>query len=222
MYDLVYLVDGIVKVSDSTMQLTEFKEFKRYDRSEKNVFFDKSMMYIFYVYKVFGIDKENISPLYNLPESQRKIITCKSYTKPYTLDDFEQNKWVQQCVDAYLHYSRTQSERLLDAFKEDLNKFISYVETIPLTIKKTVQVEIQIPDGNNGMKPDYIDTEIEIPNLEIRLKALKDAQAYKEMYTKWEQQVLKDKKSKQTQSKLFEDVEKIAPIDVGEISLSSE
>ena len=75
MNDLIYLEDNKIKVSDSAMQIQEFKDFKRYDRSEKNNFFDKAMAYIFFVYKVFGYDKENISPFANLPLNLNIVIT---------------------------------------------------------------------------------------------------------------------------------------------------
>lgn len=202
MQDLVYLEDGKVKVSESAMQIQEFKDFKRYDRSEDNKFFDKTMVYIFYVYKVFGTDKENISYLANLPLSQRKVIATKSHTAPYTLMDFETNERVCKCIESYLLYSRTQSERLLDAFKEDLAKYISFVETIPLTINAQVKIKVLNPVTE---LEEWTTIEVPVSNIEERMKALKAGQDYKEMYSKWEQQVGRDQKIKQSQSRLLED-----------------
>jgi ASC-1-like (ASCH) protein len=205
MNDLIYLEDGKVKVSESAMQIQEFKDFKRYDRSANGVFFQKAMNYIFFVYKVFGSNKENKSYLSNLPLSQRKIIATKTHCQPYSLSDMEESKYVKACVEAYLLYSRTQSERLLDALKEDLNRYIEYVETIPLEIKKTVNVEVNYNDSEGNRRTDIVPVEVEIPNVEVRLKGVKDVQTYREMYSKLEQQADRDQKIKQTQSRLFED-----------------
>lgn len=202
MHDLIYLEDKSVKVSDSAMQIQEFKDFKRYDRSANGVFFDKAMAYIFYVYKVFGSETEQVSYLYNLPLSQRKLITTKSHTAPYTLSDFEENKYVQKCVEAYLLYARTQNERLLDSLKEDLAKFTSYVEEIPMTITKQVSVRVKVP-GEDRIETAYVD--VEIPNTKTRLDALKDVQNYRDMYNKLEQQTRSDQKIKVQQARLLED-----------------
>lgn len=205
MNDLIYLEDGKVKVSESAMQIQEFKDFKRYDRSDNGAFFQKAMNYIFFVYKVFGSNKESKSYLSNLPLSQRKIIATKTHCQPYSLSDMEESKYVKACVEAYLLYSRTQSERLLDALKEDLNRYIEYVETIPLEIKKTVNVEVNYNDSKGNRRTDIVPVEVEIPNVEVRLKGVKDVQTYREMYSKLEQQADRDQKIKQTQSRLFED-----------------
>lgn len=220
MNDLIYLEDNKIKVSDSAMQIHEFKDFKRYDRSEKNNFFDKAMAYIFFVYKVFGYDKENISPFANLPLNQRKLIASRKYISPYTLEDMETSKYVQQCVECFLHYSRTQAERLLDSFKEDVDKYISYVETIPTVIKKTMKYEFEIP-GSNGQH-DTVDIEIEIPNIQTRMDALKSAQQYREMYLKWQLQVNKDNNIKRARGKLFENPEDIKKIDTSGFPISNE
>ena len=205
MNDLIYLEDGKVKVSDSAMQIQEFKDFKRYDRSDNGVFFQKAMNYIFFVYKVFGGSKENKSYLSNLPLSQRKIIAAKTHCQPFTISDMESSKYVKACVDAYLLYSRTQSERLLDALKEDLNKFIEYVETIPLEIKKMVNVDVKYNDEKGNERIEIVKVEVDIPNVKVRLQSVTDVQTYREMYSKLEQQADRDQKIKQTQSRLFED-----------------
>ena len=96
------------------------------------------------------------------------------------------------------------SERLLDALKEDLNRYIEYVETIPLEIKKTVNVEVNYNDSKGNRRTDIVPVEVEIPNVEVRLKGVKDVQTYREMYSKLEQQADRDQKIKQTQSRLFE------------------
>ena len=205
MNDLLYLEDGKVKVSEAAMQIQEFKDFKRYDRSDNGIFFVKAMNYIFFTYKVFGDAKENKSYLSNLPLSQRKIIAANTHCKPYTAADMEDNKYVKACIEVYLLYSRTQAERLLDALKEDLNKYIQYVETIPLEINKTVNVEVSYNDKEGKVVTDIVPVQVEIPNVEVRLNAVKNVQTYREMYTKLEQQAGRDQKIKQTQAKLFED-----------------
>jgi len=202
MHDLIYLEDKSVKVSDSAMQIQEFKDFKRYDRSKDGIFFDKAMIYIFFVYKVFGSDSEQVSYLSNLPLSQRKMVAAKSHTSPYTLSEFEENKYVQKCVEAYLLYARTQNERLLDSLKEDLAKYTSYVEEMPMVITKSVPVRVKVP-GEDRFESTTVD--VEIPNTKARLDALKDVQTYRDMYNKLEQQTRNDQKIKVQQARLLED-----------------
>lgn len=202
MQDLVYLEDGKVKVSESAMQIQEFKDLMRYDRSDDKKFFDKAMVYIFYVYKIFGAETENVSYMANLPLIQRKVRATEKHTAPYTITDFETSERVVKCIEAYLLYSRTQSERLLDAFKEDLAKYITFVESIPLTLNATVKIQVKNPVSE---EMEWTTIQVPVSNIEERMKALKSAQDYKEMVSKWEQQATRDQKIKQGQSRIFED-----------------
>lgn len=211
MHDLLYLEDGKVKLSESAQQIQEFIDFKRYDRSDDKVFFWKAMNYIYYVYKVFGADGEAVSYLHNLPLSQRKVLAVQSHCSPYTLHQMEENKWVQGCVNAYLLYSRTQNERLLDAFKDDLAKYIAYVETIPLELMGKAKVK-----GINPNTGDYEDmlVEVPVPNIQPRLDALKSAHEYRKMYLEWEKLAQKDMKVKRSQARLFEDEKVVKTINI--------
>jgi len=220
MHDLIYFEDGKVKVSEQAMQIQEFKDFKKYDRSTDCQFFEKAMNYIFYVYKVFGSEKEHVSYLANLPLSQRKIVACKTHTGVYRMEQFEESKWVIKCVEAFLLYSRTQSERLLDALKEDLSKFTSYIETIPVDIEKTIKIDTIIPGTEESTT---IPVDIKIANAKERLEALKNVQIYREMYLKLEKQATNDLRNKQrTQARLFEDREVVSKISTDGFPLSNE
>lgn len=208
MDDILYLEDGKVKVSDTGMQIPEFKEYKQYDRSVNKEDFFLSMTYIFYVYKVFGNTK-NMSPLSNMPIKQRQVFACKNYTKGKSVDYFESHKYTRRCVDAYQTYCRTQSERMLDTFKQDVEDFIIYVQSIPTTITKKVWVQARVP-GEDRYEP--VEVEVEIPNLDVRMTTLKKAMDYKELFAKWEKESKKDGERKNMQTKLYErpqDVEKI-------------
>lgn len=201
--DYLYLEDGIVKVSEMTMQIPEFKDFRRYDTSVNKVFFGKAMAYIYYVYKVFG---EERSYLQNSPLHQRRQQTVKQHTGTYkSISDFEENDWVKKCIDSYLLYSRTPNEIMFDALKEDIEHYINYVQTIPVTIKKTIKVphkELD-EDGETNIIRMH-DVEIEIPNIKERLEALKQASDLNEYYLKLLSEVKKDGKKKNNATRIFE------------------
>lgn len=212
--DYLYLEDGIVKVSEMAMQIPEFKDFRRYDTSLNKVFFNKAMAYIYYVYKVFGDEQ---SYLKNSPIQQRRQETVKHKTSPYKkISDFEDNEWVKKCIDSYLKYSRTINEIMFDALKEDLEKYINYVQTIPHTIKKTIKVPKEILDEDDSTGKTTIvrmfDVEIEIPNTKERLEALKQASDLNEYYNKLLAEVKKDGRKKRTSTRIFEDQKEVAKI----------
>ena len=207
--DFLYIEENKVKVTEEGMQIPEFKEFKRYDKSTNKSFFDYAMSYIFYVYKVFGDDR---SYLHNAPLHQRRVQTVKHHCGPHKeIDIFEKNEWVRNCIDAYLEYSRTRSERLFDALKNDIEKYIEYVESIPHTIKKTVNIE-----RKEGDFIQMIPVEIDIPNTQERLKALKEAKELDELYQKYLKDVQKDGKEKKLRGKRFED-----PIEAKKVTLNT-
>lgn len=210
MDDILYVKDYQVCVSDTGMQIPEFKDFKKYDRSKDN-FFQTAMTYIFYVYKVFG-DTKNMSCYSNLPLKQRQLYTVRNKTIGYDIEDFEDNTRVRKCIDAYLELSRTQAERLLDAFKGDLEEYIKFVQDIPLTLKGKAPVRVQVP-GEDRMESTFVD--VDVPNIETRMKALKEAQAYKEMYSKWDKQARRDGDIKATQGRMFENPDQVKKIDLG-------
>lgn len=213
--DFIYLEDNQVKVSDMAMQIPEFKDFKRYDTSTNKVFFNCAMSYIFYVYKVFG---DNKSYMYNLSLPQRKSNTVKRHTGLYkNLSDFEDNKWVSKCVEAYLRYSRTRSEVLFDALKEDIDHYIDYVQNIPHYIHKKVKVPVKRLNEDNMIEEMMVDIEVEVANTRDRLEALKQAKDLDDLYKRSLADVMKDAKAKKTNSRMFED-----PVEVKKISIPEE
>lgn len=208
MDDILYLEEGKVKVSDTGMQIPEFKDYKQYDRSVNKEDFYLAMTYIFYVYKIFGNTK-NMSPYSNMPLKQRQVYTCKNHTKGKGVDYFESNTRIKHCIDAYTTYSRTQAERMLDTFKQDMEDFIIYVQSIPTTITKTVVVRAQVPGED---RYENVDVEIDIPNLDIRMSTLKKAIDYQNMFNKWAKDAKNDGIKKNEQTRLYErpqDLEKV-------------
>lgn len=202
MHDLVYLENGKIIVSDSAMQIQEFVDFKRYDRSEGKNFFEKAMAYIYFVYKVFGLEGENVSYLRNLPLAQRKIIAVRDHCKPYTLHDMEENRRVGGCVQAYINYSYTAVDRLLDAYKSDVDKYVQYVQTIPLELTAEKRVVYKDPNTNEDVSTTIT---VNIPNIQERMSALKSAQEYSKLFLEWSKQSQRDQKIKRSQARLFED-----------------
>ena len=218
MDDILYLEDGKVKISDTGMQIPEFKEFKQYDRSVNKEDFYLSITYIFYVYKVFGNTK-NKSPFSNMPFKQRQVYTCKNYTKGKSVDYFESHKYTRRCAEAYERYCRTQAERMLDTFKQDVDDFIIYVQSIPTTITKKVYVNAKVPGED---RYEQVEVEVEIPNLDIRMKTIKDAQAYQELFIKWEKTTKKDGERKNMQTKLYERPEDMEKVPMDGFTIASE
>jgi len=220
--DFLYVENGQVKVSDMAMQIPEFKDFKRYDSSTNKVFFNCAMSYIFYVYKVFG---ENRSYMYNMSLPQRKAKAVKHHTGTYkNLSDFEDNKWVRACVEAYLLYSRTRSEVLFDALKNDIDRYIDYVQNIPHSFKKTVKVGVNVLNEDNKLEERLMDVEVEVANTKERLEALKQAKDLDDLYKRSLADVNKDAKLKKVNSRRFEnpvEVSKIV-IDDNEFPISAE
>lgn len=216
MDDFLYLENGEVKISDVAMEIPEFKDFKRYDSSTNKVFFNKSMAYIFYVYQVFGSQR---SPLRNRPLPQRRKEAVQHYTGTYkNVSDFEKNKWVKNCIESYLKYSRTQNENMFDALKDDIEHFIELVNNTPHTIKQKVTVYHKIA-GDDFETP--IDVMIEVPNSEARFKLLKQASDLNDLFQKKQLDVEKDAKTKKNVGiRLFESKEstKDIPLDTFPIS----
>lgn len=202
MHDLVYLENGKIFVSESAMQIQEFIDFKRYDRSEGKAFFEKAMAYIYFVYKVFGLEGENVSYLHNLPLAQRKIIAVRDHCKPYTLHDMEENRWVNGCVQAYMNYSYTAADRLLDAYKTDVDKYVQYVQSIPIEHTAEKKVVYKDPVTNEDMTTTIT---INVPNIQERMSALKSAQEYSKLFLEWSKQSQRDQRIKRSQARLFED-----------------
>lgn len=212
--DFLYIEDGQVKVSDMAMQIPEFKDFRRYDTSTNKVFFYSTMSYIYYVYKVFGQEK---SYLFNLSLPQRKSNCVKRHTGSYKkVSDFDGNKWVDLCVEAYLRYTRTRSEILFDALKDDIDRFTDYVQSIPHSIKKIVKTSIKVLGDDNLPEERIIDVEIEIANTKERLDALKQAKDLDDLYKRSLADVLKDGKRKKTMAHMFEDVDQVKRINIPE------
>jgi len=203
MDDFIYLEDGVVKVSDMAMEIPEFKDFKRYDSSTNKVYFGKAMSYIYFVYKVFGEEK---SYIYNLPLAQRKKLTVQHHTGTYKkIADFDDNDWVQKCVAAYLKYSRTANEKLFDALKDDIDRFIDYVQNVPHTFKKKIVVYRKDPEHDDEQIP--YDIEIDVPFVEGRIKALTQASELDKLFREKLIDVNKDAKKKKGAStvRLMED-----------------
>lgn len=212
MSEFLYTEDGVVKVSDMAMQMPEFKDFRRYDMSTNKVFFYSAMSYIFYVYQVFGDDR---SYMFNMPLQQRKLKAVRHHTGTYKkLSDFEDNKWVKKCVEAYLLYSRTRSEVLFDALKEDIDRYIDYVQSIPHAIIKTVTVPVKVKEGGKTTT-EYREVEIEVANTKERLEALKQAKDLDDLYKRSLADVMKDAKIKKVNSRRFEN-----PVEVSKIAIS--
>lgn len=214
--DYLYLEDGIVKVSEMAMQIPEFKEFRRYDTSTNKVFFNKAMAYIYYVYKVFGDEQ---SYLKNSPIQQRRQQAVRHHTGSYkNVSDFEGNQWVVSCIESYLKFSRTRSEIMFDTLKDDIDRYIDSVQKIPHTIKKTIKVPYKVldeddPDGVNTIVKMF-DVEIDIANTKERLEALKQASDLNDYYNKLQLDVNKDSKKKGSMTRLFEDKDKVAKIQI--------
>ena len=215
--DFLYLDDGKVKVTETGMQIPEFKKFLQYDRSDNKTFFKAAMSYIFYVYKIYG-DIENRSCYHLLPLHQRKIQTVKHYTSKWNkISDFDENTYVLDCINAYLNLSRTQSEKVFDALKTDLDEFINFVSTIPHAYKKTVTVYKKEPTEVEG---EFIErgypVEVEVANTKERLEAIKQAKDLSDLYKRNLADVMKDQKEKKAQSRMFEN-----PNEVKRISIDS-
>jgi len=216
MDDILYLDEkGNVCISKTGMSIPEFKEFKKYDRKD---LFDVAIAYIFYVYKIFG-ESKNKSYLSNLPLKQRQVYTCKNHTKGFGIEHFESNTYVKKCIDAYLLYTRTQAERLLDSFKEDVDKFITYVEHIPIEKKGIANVRVKVPDEDRW---ETCPVDVVIPNIDERMETIIKAQKYKENFHKWEKDVDKDRKTKNTQARIFENKEDVEKITIHNIPMASE
>lgn len=212
--DFLYIEEGQVKVSDMAMQIPEFKDFKRYDTSTNKVFFSCAMSYIYYVYKVFG---EERSYLFNLSLPQRKSNAVKRHTGAYReVSDFDGNKWVDLCVEAYLRFTRTRSEILFDALKDDIDRFTDYVQDIPHSIKKKVKTSVKVLGDDNLPEDRIIDVDIEIANTKERLEALKQAKDLDDLYKRSLADVLKDGKRKKTQARMFEDVREVKRFNIPE------
>lgn len=220
--DFLYIEDNKVMVSDIAMQIPEFKDFKRYDNSTNKVYFYSAMSYIFYVYKVFG---ENRSYLYNLSLPQRKMQAVQRHTGSYKeVTDFDGNKWVDKCIDAYMRYSRTRSEVLFDALKEDIDKFMEYVYNIPHTIKQHRTTRVKQLDGKGDSIERVMDVEIEIANTKERIEALKQAKDLNDLYKSILNDVMKDHKIKKINARRFEDPTEVNKINIpeGEFPISAE
>lgn len=214
--DYLYLEDGVVKVSDMAMQIPEFKDFRRYDTSTNKVFFHKAMSYIYYVYKIFGDER---SYLKNSPLQQRRQQAVKHHTGTYkNVSDFEDNEWVRKCIESYLGFSRTRTEIMFDALKDDIDHYISYVQTIPHSIKKTIKVPVKVldeddPDSGRTVIKMY-DIEIDVANTKERIEALKQASDLNDYYNKLQTDVNKDAKKKRTMTRLFEDKSEVSKIQI--------
>ena len=227
MADFLYIENGVVKVTDMCMEIEEFKQFKRYDRSEKNIFFQKAMAYIFYVYQIYDSSKPEDgkvfkSYMFNQPLPQRKIQTVKQHTGPYkTVSDFEDNKYVKACIEAYLKYSMTQNMKMFDRLKEDIERFIDMVNETPYTIKQKVTVEKQVFDDG---PMELIDVVIEIPNINSRIDLVKRASDLNDLFNKKLTDAMKDlsKKKSNNNISLFEDKEYIKTIPLNEIPMATE
>lgn len=213
--DYLYLEDGVVKVSEMAMQIPEFKEFKRYDTSTNKVFFNKAMAYIYFVYKVFG---EERSYLKNLPIQKRRQEAVKHKTGTYkNISDFEENVYVRKCIDSYLQYSRTLNEIMFDTLKEDIEHYINYVQTIPVTIKKTIKVpHPELDDDGETIIIRNHDVEIDIPNIKERLEALKQASDLNDYCNKLLSEVKKDNRKKNSNTRIFEDKNVVEKLNLNE------
>jgi hypothetical protein len=206
MEDFIYLDSGEIKVSESAMMIPEFKDLKRYDRSTNKVWFDAVMSYIYFVYKIFG---ENVSYLSNTPIHQRKVQAVKNHTGKYNeLSLFENDERVQAAINAYLRFSRTRSEMLFDALKEDIDRFTDYVQSIPSFIKKNISVPVKEHDGDTTIERMHT-IEIEIANTKERIEAIKGAKELDELYKKTYKETQKDAKINSANIKLFESKDSI-------------
>ena len=213
--DFLYLEDGAVKVTEMAMEIEEFKQFKRYDRSERNVFFNKAMTYIFYVYQIYGEGKDR-SYMFNQALPQRRMLTVKLHTGAYKkVSDFEENEWVKKCINAYQQYSLTQNMKMFDRLKEDIERFIDLVNDTPYTIKQNVVVYKRIvPDGPE----EPITVEIEIPNINARIDLVKKASDLNDLFNKKFADALKDQSKKKSKNvSLFEDKDYVKTIPMSEI-----
>ena len=111
----------------------------------KILFFDFAMNYIYFVYDIYG---EERSYLHNLPVYQRKLRAVADHTGPHKdIDIFDKNKHVKACIDQFLSLTWTSNERLLDAMRDDIERFIAHVQSIPHEFKEKVLVEIHNPES---------------------------------------------------------------------------
>ena len=211
MSDFLMMNNGKVEVTELGMQIPEFKDFKRYDTSTNKTYFEKAMSYIYYVYQIFGDDK---SYMHNSPLMQRQLGAVKNHTGNYkSVSDFEENKWCKSCIEAYIRHSRTPSELLFDALKDDFEEFMKYVQKIPAYLTVTFKVPhvyktLSEEDPSKEITVERMfDTSKQIPNVKERIEALKQANDLNELYKKTLQQVDKDSRQKKNTTYLFEDKE---------------
>lgn len=201
--DFLYLDNGNVNVSDAAMEIPSFKNCKRYDTSPNKRYFQYVLNYIYFVYQIYG---EDASYLAELPLNLRKKKTVEEHTGNYKkVSDFEDNQLVVKCITDYLQYTRTSNENMLDQLKDDVEAYINYCRSIPLTIKEKIKVDR--PDPNNPDEIVPIEFLIDVPNSERRLKALEGAEKYSDMYDRLKAKVVKDSKKKRNTNFMFENKE---------------
>ena len=54
-------------------------------------------------------------------------------------------------MQAYINYSYTAVDRLLDAYKSDVDKYVQYVQTIPLELTAEKRVVYKDPNTNEDV-----------------------------------------------------------------------
>lgn len=221
MNDILVLKNGKVEITPEGMCIPEFKDFRRYDSSTNKSFFDFAMNYIYFVYDIYG---EERSYLHNLPVYQRKLRAVADHTGPHKdIDIFDKNKHVKACIDQFLSLTWTSNERLLDAMRDDIERFIAHVQSIPHEFKEKVLVEIHNPESEDPDNMIKIPVEVKVPYIEGRINALKKASDLKEMYDKIFVNVQKDGKKKNSNKKyMFEDSNFTKKIPTNNIAVSEE
>ena len=217
MADILYFKEGKICITEIGMEIDEFKNFKRYDTSTNKSFFQYALNYIFYVYQIFeeGDDKSYMS---NMPLPARKIDAVKKHCGPHTkVVDFEENKWVKECIDAYKRYTYTQNMYMFDALKEDIFRFTEMVNKIPYTYKvKRVVYKKILDDGPE----EPIEIEIEVPYVKERIDTVKKAVELNDLFKKAEKDAKKDVDAKRRTTRLFEDPEYVKTIPLGDIPVA--
>ena len=167
---------GEVNVTRDAMAMVEVKELHSSDRTKNKTAWRPWIKYIYWVYT-----RENMFS--NMFITERRNEVCRRFFPDKTPEYFESNLRIRNVIKLYITVQYTQTERLYEQWKEDVDAYITYLTGVPYFRRRKDE------DGK----------EYEIPNIDEKLKAQKAIQDLVDTGTKIEQKIFREKKENKGQ-----------------------
>jgi len=161
--EILYIDGGIVKLTEEGLSLVSFSDLYKGDKNTGKPLFCHYIEAVWYMYS-------KSSPYYSLPFEVR----VEEFDKK--LEGSSKKKWVKLCEDSrftacvkeYDSITKSHEDRQYQRLINDAERYIEYLERIPL--EKEVKVKDKIKNPESG-EEEMRDVWIKVPNFKERKEA---------------------------------------------------